>query len=234
MLSITINEVFREHRLEPIVISIVGPNGSGKSSAAVAIGIADPGEGFDPGHIRLDHESGKVYIRFVNPDDFSAQIREAKPGLTQEQSDRVAAEIAKRRRRELAEARIDFGFETVGSHESKPKFLRELKEAGYYVVVLFVGTEDPEINKRRVKQRVAAGGHDVDPEKVESRYGRTMGFLVDYYDVADYIAIYDNSLEVADEGQPRLLVTKDSDGEMQVTEFCGEVRWIHKYLLDLV
>ena len=102
------------------------------------------------------------------------------------------------------------------------------------MVVLFVGTEDPEINKRRVKQRVAAGGHDVDPEKVESRYGRTMGFLVDYYDVADYIAIYDNSLEVADEGQPRLLVTKDSDGEMQVTEFCGEVRWIHKYLLDLV
>lgn len=133
----------------------------------------------------------------------------------------------------LAEARSDFGFETVGSHESKPQFLRDLKAVGYYVVVLFVGTEDPEINKRRVNQRVAAGGHDVDPEKVESRYGRTMGFLIDYYDVADYIAIYDNSLEVSEGGQPRLLVTKGPDGEMQTTEFCNEVQWVHTHLLDL-
>lgn len=231
---ITINEVFREHRLEPVVIAIIGPNGSGKSSIAVAIGIADSGDGFDPEHIRVDYESGKVSLPFVNPDDFSVQIREALPDLSQTQADKVAAQFAERKRHELAEARSDFGFETVGSHESKPQFLRELKEAGYYVVVLFVGTEDPEINKRRVAQRVEVGGHDVDPEKVESRYRRTMGFLVDYYSVADYVAVYDNSLEIAEGGQPRLLVTKGADGEIRTTEFCDEVQWVHAYLLDLV
>ena len=180
MLKTAIDEVLRGDRSEPTVISIIGPNGSGKSSIATAIGIEDSGGGPDAGRIRIDHENGKVHLRFVNPDDFSAQIRGSLPDLTQEQSDKMAAYLAERKRRELAEERSDFGFETVGSHESKPQLLRELKEAGYFVVVLFVGTESPEINRRRVARRVAAGGHDVDPEKVGSRYERTMAFLVDY------------------------------------------------------
>lgn len=109
-----------------------------------------------------------------------------------------------------------------------------MKAAGYYVAVLFVGTEDSEISKRCVAQRVVAGGHDVEPEKVESRYERTKGFLIDYYTVADYIVINDNSLEIAEGGQPRFLVMKGADGEMQATVFCDEVQWIHTYLPGLV
>lgn len=234
MISITINEVFREHRLEPVVLAIIGPNGSGKSTAAVAIGVVDPGSGFGFDNIRIDYESGKVLLRFVNPDDFSAQIREANPDLTQWQSDKAAASLAERKRRELAESRSDFGFETVGSHESKPQFLRELKESGYYVAVLFVGTEDPSINRRRVAERVAAGGHDVDPEKIEPRYKRTMSFLAQYYDIADFIAVYDNSVDIAEGGKPRLLVTKGMGGKPQLTAHCDDVQWIHNYLLDVI
>lgn len=41
----------------------------------------------------------------------------------------------------LASAGLDFGFETVGSHVSKPEFLEGLKEAGYNVAILFISTE---------------------------------------------------------------------------------------------
>lgn len=233
MLSVTMNEVFREHRLEPVVICVVGPNGSGKSSAVQLLGIADPGDGFDSNHIRFDYEPGKTFLRFVNPDEFSLQIREANPGMSQEIADRIAASLAEAKRQALAETRSDFGFETVGSHESKPQFLRELKESGYFVTILFVGTESPEINKHRVELRVAAGGHDVEPGKVESRYLRTMGLLREYFDVADYMAIYDNSLDIS-EGGPRLLAIKNPDGALSTTEFCDEVEWIRTYLIDRV
>jgi len=87
---------------------------------------------------------------------------------------------------------------------------------------------------RRVAERVSAGGHDVDPEKIEPRYKRTMGFLAQYYDIADFIAVYDNSIDIAAGGQPRLLVTKGADGKPQATTHCDDVRWIHKYLLDVI
>lgn len=234
MIKETIDEVFREHRLGPAVFAVIGPNGSGKSSAVAAMGIEDPGRGFGLDRIRIDNDSGKLLLRFVNPDDFSMRIREANPDLTQRQSDEAAVALAERKRRELADSRSDFGFETVGSHESKLQFLHDLKGLGYYIAVLFVGTEDPSINKRRVTERVSAGGHDVDPEKIEPRYKRTMGFLAQYYDIADFIAVYDNSIDIAAGGKPRLLVTKGTDGKPQTTTHCDDVRWIHTYLLDAI
>ena len=233
MQSITLNEVFREHRLEPVVLAIVGPNGSGKSSAARALGIADPGDSFGSNHIRIDEANGTVHLRFVNADDFSAQIRETHPDMNQETADRIAARLAEKKRVELARERSDFGFETVGSHISKPQFLRDLKRFGYFVAVLFVGTENPGINERRVAMRVHAGGHDVALEKMSSRYFRTMEFLHAYFEVADYIAIYDNSVDAPD-GGPRLLAAKGPDGELKTTGHCDDVRWIRTYLLDLM
>jgi len=231
MLNITLNEVFREHRLDPVVMCIVGPNGSGKSSAAAKLGISDPGDGYGSDHISVDAETGAISLRFVNPDDFSLQIRELRPDLTQEQADSIAARLAEAKRLKLASACSDFGFETVGSHESKPRFLRELKESGYFVAILFVGTESPDINRARVAKRVAAGGHDVDPGKIASRYERTMGLLREYADVADFIAIYDNSLDES-EGDPRLLAKTGADGNLVTTEYCANIGWIHRYLLD--
>ena len=153
MLNVALNEVFREHRLDPVVMCIVGPNGSGKSSAAMKLGISDPGDGYGSDRISVDAETGAISLRFVNPDDFSLQIRELRPDLSQEQADPIAARLAEAKRRELAGARSDFGFETVGSHESKPGFLSELKESGYFVAILFVGTESPEINRARREAR---------------------------------------------------------------------------------
>lgn len=217
----------------PATLCIAGPNGSGKSSIMFAIG----GLGAQPDDSLGPLETlGIPQSRFINPDRISKEIREAIPGLSQEDSDAYASRFAERKRREFAESRVSFGFETVGSHPSKVEFLWDLKAKGFYVAVLFVSTEDPEINLCRVAARAERGFHDVPKEKVVGRYGRTMGLLKDYYVVADFIAVYDNSTE-SETGETRsaqLLLTKGADSTLIVTPYCAEVRWVHTYLLDLL
>ena len=219
---------FGQQRLDPYVLCAVGPNGSGKSSVIAALGISDD---------RLDDNGSsqnflKHILPFINPDHYSAQIRERHPEVTQKEADKQAATLAENHRRELANLRANFGFETVGSHASKVDFLQELKANGYFVAIIFVGTESPEINKARIACRVARGGHDVDPEKVEPRYYRTMGLLPQYFNVADYIAIYDNSSDnpIGGKNGPRLLLTKTVDGSVRTTKEYEKVPWLRKYL----
>ena len=55
-----------------------------------------------------------------------------------------------------------FSFETVMSHHSKVSFLKEVKQAGFKTYLYFICTQDPEINQKRVLNRVSKGGHSVD------------------------------------------------------------------------
>ena len=72
---------------------------------------------------------------------------------------------------------MTFSFETVFSHSSKLDIMQQAVELGYKVYLYFVSTEDPEINKFRVAARKMKGGHDVPPEKIESRYYLSMNLL---------------------------------------------------------
>ncbi|GHT77887.1 hypothetical protein FACS1894104_0230 [Actinomycetota bacterium] len=124
----------------PDLFIVVGPNGSGKSSA-----------------IYLTNIDGSLI--FVNPDDVArnefAHIKD------KEERNRLAWESCNNQRDALLLKKVSFGFETVGSHKSKVELLIKAKKLGYNVILLFVATEDPEINIRRIKHRVSQGGHDV-------------------------------------------------------------------------
>jgi predicted ABC-type ATPase len=91
--------------------------------------------------------------------------------------ERLAQIIADFLRKKLLAERKRFSFETVFSHESKLDIMRQAAEAGYKVYLYFVSTESPLINKFRVAARKAKGGHDVPPDKIESRYYRSLDLL---------------------------------------------------------
>ena len=96
-------------------------------------------------------------------------------------------------RKKLLKERRKFSFETVSSHESKLDIMRQAAEAGYKVYLYFISTESPEINKYRVEVRTQKGGHHVDPDKIESRYYRSLDLLFDASQL-DYSAyFFDNS-----------------------------------------
>ena len=68
----------------------------------------------------------------------------------------------------IRQERISFAFETVfshlrrrpdGSYESKVSTLTELQQAGYFVVLLFVGLANVDLSIARVATRLQLGGH---------------------------------------------------------------------------
>lgn len=219
----------------PTVLGFVGPNGSGKSSIVEKLGIRGVELG-DPrfrGRIAVDPDTGEVLLPVVNPDEIARRIKDSSPDLSEAECNAMAFNESNQIRQVFGNAGIDFAFETVGSHVSKAEFLEELKLAGYTVGVLFVSTASSDINVRRVAQRVRLGGHNVQLEKIVSRYERTMGLLPRYFAVSDYMAIYDNSIDAAIEsGQgPRLLLTKKNDS-VTLTQDGRRSAWLKAYLLD--
>ncbi|MFN8309989.1 MAG: zeta toxin family protein [Chitinophagales bacterium] len=77
----------------------------------------------------------------------------------------------------LMPTKQSFCFETVMSHSSKLKLLDLAVANGYKTYLYFVFTEDPQLNKFRVKQRVLEGGHSVDEQKITNRFFKSFQIL---------------------------------------------------------
>jgi predicted ABC-type ATPase len=96
-------------------------------------------------------------------------------------------------RKKLLKERRKFSFETVFSHPSKLDLMYEARDAGYKVYLYFVSTNSLYINKERVSLRVKKGGHFVSPDKIESRYYRSLKLLFDAAQISYQTFFFDNS-----------------------------------------
>jgi predicted ABC-type ATPase len=96
-------------------------------------------------------------------------------------------------RQKLLEQRTSFSFETVMSSPDKVTLLAKAQKMGYRTYLYYVATDDPEINLARVKARVRQGGHDVPPDKIRSRYFRSLDLLLDAIRATDRAYLFDNS-----------------------------------------
>jgi predicted ABC-type ATPase len=156
----------------PRVVIFAGPNGAGKSTHADAI-LAALG----------------IEI-FVNADYIAR-------GLSGRHTDAVAFEAGRimlKRLRQLGEAQADFAFESTLSSRSFAPFLRSLKAQGYAVAIYYFSLANPQMAVRRVKLRVALGGHDVPADVVRRRFGRSLANFFDLYaPLADEWTMFDNS-----------------------------------------
>lgn len=125
----------------------------------------------------------------------------------------------------LLEVSDKFTVETVMSHPSKLDFISQAKEKGFKVYLYFVSLVDPALNIHRVKTRVLAGGHDVDPDRIEQRYYRTMDNLLPALRLVDEAYLFDNSSSEA----KMFAVKKD-----RVLEIQGEFipKWFFTYVTD--
>ncbi len=93
----------------------------------------------------------------------------------------------------LLVAKKKLSFETVFSHRSKLEVMERAAKLGYKVYLYFIATNDPEINKDRVRTRVEQGGHDVPPERIESRYHRSLDLLLEALALSYHAYVFDNS-----------------------------------------
>lgn len=90
---------------------------------------------------------------------------------------------------------LSFSFETVFSHPAKIEILKKAHEEGFRTYMYFIATETPDINVRRIQQRVRIGGHDVPAEKTIARYYRCLEQVKYALPHLDRAYFFDNSAD---------------------------------------
>ena len=150
---------------KPMLLVLAEPNGSGKSTITQYFEIAGS---------------------YTNADEVVSAT-----GMMNEE----AARFVDRKRYESIQAKEDFTFETVLSSNYKLDLLKKAKEAGYFIKCVFILTVDPTINIARVEARVASGGHNVNREKIVSRYYKALRNIKVLMEICDILHVYDNSIE---------------------------------------
>jgi predicted ABC-type ATPase len=171
---------------------IAGPNGAGKTTIASRL-IPDL----------------PILYEFINADEIAR-------GLAPLHPETVAISASKlmiTRLRELLEARKSFAFETTAAGTNYLKYLREAKERGYQVGLMFLWVSSPKQAIRRVHNRVIHGGHDIPDETVRRRYYLGIKNLLKHYlPLADFALILDNSQE----DSTRIIASKNVEYPLQV------------------
>jgi len=183
----------------PIVVALAGPNGAGKSS-------------YFKTHL------SQAALNFVNADVLAA---------TWNLDAYAASGLADDLRRKLVARHESFVFETVFSDPvgDKLEFLKSVEKAGYFVFLIFIGINSPELSGDRVEMRVSQGGHDVPEDKLVERYPRIMKNLKRALVEIANVWVYDHSdLDVG----YRLVATRENGKGIELHEPTPE--WLRPLL----
>lgn len=156
--------------LPPQFIIIGGGNGAGKSTSAALI-LGDQ-------------------VPYINADEIAKGL----PEVEGENKDARASRILINAMGEHETRREDFAIETTLASRSLAPRVRRLRESGYEFRLLFFWLESPELNIRRVAERVQRGGHHIPEEVIRRRYVAGLkNFFGLYMALADDWRAYDNS-----------------------------------------
>ena len=140
-------------------------------------------------------------IPFVNADLIAKEVFPDNP----ESRSYNAALIAEEMRTRLLREGRTFCFETVFSHPSKIDFLAQAKANDYEIVLIFIHLDNVSLNHARIAQRVGEGGHNVPPEKVETRIPRTLINVKTVLPLCDSVYLLDNSSAIEPFNQVALI-----------------------------
>lgn len=129
----------------------------------------------------------------LDPDAVARRINPADLRLA---SIEAAREVIRRTREYLRDGE-SFAIETTLSNASIIETMRQARERGFVVRLVYVCVENPDWNIERVRERVANGGHDVPDEDVRRRYDRSLQNLPAALRLADEAALFDNTRAAA-------------------------------------
>lgn len=138
---------------------------------------------------------------FVNADEIAK-------GLSPFQPEKVSIEAGKimlRRIKELLFQHKDFAFETTLSTRSFVGLIKQAKELGYKINLIYLWLDSVQLAIERVKMRVSEGGHNIPTETIIRRYFAGLNNFINLYsDKVDYWMLINNSkteLELIAEGK---------------------------------
>mgnify|MGYP000981323129 FL=1 len=137
-----------------------------------------------------------------------------------------AAKIAIQLRNKCFLEKKSFNEETTLTGRTILKIIDKAKDLGYKIHLYYIGIDNPEIAKERVKNRIARGGHGISSNLIEKRYYESLQNLEKIIYQCDSIEIYDNSKKFI-----RIFYYEDN----QVFENnIAKVNWIKNNLKELL
>jgi predicted ABC-type ATPase len=187
--------------IRPTLTIIAGPNGSGKSTFT-----------------RNTRES--LNVPSIDPDEEARKIRPEAPELASVAAGKQAIKLA----RNYLENNQSFAVETTLSGNTYLKMMREAKQKGWVVNLIYIAIDNVEVNIDRVAQRVIDGGHNVPIEDIKRRYERSLENLPIALQLVDNASIYDNS---SPEGPQHLLTIENGRINQQVSDL---PQWLTKVI----
>ena len=154
----------RAKAIDARLVVIAGANGAGKSTYSASY-----------------RDDGLIVI---DPDTIARDEQLSAVG---------AGRVAVQRIRHALASNTSFGMETTLSGHLPFSVMRDAAAREYRVSLVFIGTGNVETNVRRIRDRVALGGHDVPEADVRRRYTRGLQNLRFAVERANDVALYDNS-----------------------------------------
>jgi predicted ABC-type ATPase len=155
------------------ILIIAGPNGAGKTTFAQEFLIGEAGCPI-----------------FVNADLIAAGISPFSPELAAVRAGRIMLEQI----HEHIRKGESFAFETTLSGRIYMQLIPRWQAQGYVVKLFFLQLPSPEMAIARVRQRVAAGGHNVPEDVIRRRFDAGLrNFSQIYKTLVDEWVLYDNS-----------------------------------------
>lgn len=166
----------------PQLIFIAGSNGSGKSTLWAVI------QAFIAANTNAGHLAALEHMPYLNVDDRFKEMQ------THDQNAKFS-DATKWRNAEvnrLIAEKKSFVVETVFD-EAKLGYLKKAQKAGFETTIYFMGVASADMAVKRVKDRVAAGGHDVEEHLVRQKWSEALVVAEKAVARADHIIFYDNS-----------------------------------------
>ena len=166
-------------------------NGAGKSSILGAF---------------LEARGGSYY----NPDRETRVILKADSTLSVEAANTLAWQKGRDLLERAIAERLDWNFETTLGGRSISALLEDALSLGSAVEVFYVGLDTAERHIARVRERVTAGGHDIDDDLIRSRFVTSREHLVQLAPWLTALHVFENSEEVdlarGEAPKPRLVI----------------------------
>jgi len=158
----------------PVLFVLAGVNGAGKSSVG--------------GH--LLRQAGLVWF---NPDTFARELIAA-TGCGQTEANATAWQEGLRRLDEALANGQNYAFETtLGGNTIAARIAAAART--HDVLLWYCGLSSPALHIARVKDRVAAGGHDIPEAKIHERWQTSLQNLIALLPQLARLQVYDNSAQ---------------------------------------
>ena len=175
----------------PALWLIAGPNGVGKTTYAL-------------GHIVA--VSGSV--QFVNLDTIARGLSPLAPETVRTQAARIASD----REKHLIARDESFSLETTLAGRTHLRLIAFARARGFRINLLYFAVPDVAECLRRIRRRVAEGGHDVPEPDARRRFHRSAGNFPDYAAASDLWRVFDNRAtpRVVAEGEDGRVTFRDT------------------------